>query len=222
MLDTATGKTTPFVDHGLEAPFAITSDHEGRVYVSDRGGQKERDNPYADLRHAGLRTSPRSSMQVKIFDSAGRLLCTMGKPGGQGPGRINPQDFYLPGGLAVDARGRLWVSEENPTKRISVWNIPADLSKKSPTLAREFFGPGSYGEGAYMTDPKHPQRITSGTHGIVWDVDIGRGTFKPVELAPLTASPGQFSFQSYPADFPFGTDILEMPATTGWESFTTP
>jgi hypothetical protein len=215
VLDTATGRATPLVEQGLEAPFAVTSDREGRIYVSDRGGRNEVDNPSVSLRQPGLRTSRQASMQVKIFDRAGRWLCTMGRQGGQGPGKINPQDFYLPGGLAVDTRGRLWVSEENPTKRISVWDIPADLGRRPPTLAREFFGPGSYGEGAYMTDPRHPQRIVSGSFGIVWDVDLGRGTFKPVELWPITTAPNQFNYRSYPADFPFGTEAFES-YTDNW------
>ncbi|MEI6786935.1 MAG: FlgD immunoglobulin-like domain containing protein [bacterium] len=204
VIDTKTGATTPLVTDGLEAPYAITSDAQGRLFVSDRGGQGEWDSPYGLLHSSGLRISPKASMQVKIFDSQGRRLATIGRKGGQQPGVINPLDLYLPGGLATDARGRLWLSEETGTKRISVWDIPADLAQNKPLLSKEYLGTSSYGEGAYMLDPMHPNRITSDTYGITWDLDLTAGTFHPVELPRVTGLPDMFSSTSFPESFPFG------------------
>ncbi len=206
VLDTATGATTPLVAAGLEAPFAIASDTQGRLYVSDRGGQAQYDNPNSPLRGAGLRTSVRASMQVKIFDSQGRFLAAIGREGGQQFGTVHPTDLEMPGGLAIDARGRLWITEESWIKRVSVWEIPDDLQHgRAPALVREFFGPYSYGEGAYMPDPAQPQRIVSGTQHITWDINLTMQTYRPIELPYRIGGPGLYSSMSYNEDFPFRT-----------------
>jgi hypothetical protein len=184
VLDTQTGRTTPLVSAGLEAPVCVASDAEGRIYVSDHGGSSEiRFNPNAALLERALRTSGRASMQIKIFDSHGRLLRTMGREGGQRPGAIEPTDFWRPAGIALDGRGRLWVTEMTYTpKRVSVWTIPADLAAAAPSVAMQFFGPTTYGGGATMIDPAKPWRIMDTNYGVIFDVNLDTGAYRPIEL----------------------------------------
>ena len=219
VLDTATGAMTPLVTAGLESPYAIASDTQGRLYVSDRGGQAQEDNRYSTLRGPGLRTSARASMQVKIYDPQGRFLAAIGREGGQPFGAVQPTDLEMPGGLAIDARGRLWITEESEIRRVSVWEIPDDLPGKAPVLAREFHGTCSYGEGAYMPDPTQPQRIVCGAHGITYDINLTTQTYRPIELPYLIGGPGMYTWQSYNEDFPFSNAEFESRTGSEWRKF---
>jgi hypothetical protein len=74
VLDTQSGKTTPFTEDKLGAPYGITSDKQGRVYVSDRTYQLR-----MFLHH--LRNEPElcpygqeGTMQVRVYDSGGKGL----------------------------------------------------------------------------------------------------------------------------------------------------
>lgn len=214
VLDTETGTATPLVTSGVEAPFAIAVDGKGRIYVSDRGGhdQLPASTIYTlpDLPHLGMRLSDKSSQQVKIFDSSGKLLRVMGREGGRRFGPIDPRDFHLPAGLGVDARGRLWVTEESYPKRVSVWEIPDDPIAKEPVLAKEFFSSAEYGEAGYMPDPKNPRHIIAETSGVLWDVDIAKGSFHPIRLLPRIAGATAIGREggirysmSHDPDFPF-------------------
>jgi len=182
-IDTQTGNTTPVTD-AVEAPVAIASDSRNRLYVSDWGGQIWGTFPKSSFKIIGLRNSDKASIQVKIFDTSGRLLRAMGRPGGQPIGAFDPNDFFMPQQLAIDPRGRLWVTEFRLTpKRVSVWEIPDDPAKDAPKLVRELFGPPAYGEGAFMEDAKNPQRITDGEYGVTWEVDLAAGKYAPLNAA---------------------------------------
>ena len=98
------------------------------------------------------------------------------------------------------------MTEETDPKRVSVWEIPAEVKASAPRLVRELFGANYYGEGAYMLDPARPQRITSGNDQITWDVDLARGTFRPLELPLRTHHPEQYNWYAIDADFPFGNN----------------
>jgi len=184
VLDTQTGACTPLVREGLSAPAAIAADKQGRIYVSDQGADGlHRFTRDGQLVGHYLRLGGAPSQQVKIFDSAGKLLRAMGAKGGQGIGKIDPDSFYRPGSLAVDSRGRLWVTEMTASpKRVSVWEIPADPSRSAPKLAHEFFGPTLYGGGAAMIDPQQPWRIMDTSYGVIFDVDLSTHAYRPVEL----------------------------------------
>ena len=204
VLDPQTGGTTPLISSGLEAPFAIATDAKGRIFVSDRGGREQQPpKPKCYLPLLGLRVSDRSSQQVKIFDASGKLLRAMGREGGRRFGAIDPRDFYFPAGLGVDADGRLWVTEEFYPKRVSLWQIPDQPAQEEPKLVKEFFSASEYGEGGYMPDPKNPGQIISEGRGVLWDVDIAKGTFHPLQLLPRINGPEQFGSMSYDPDFPF-------------------
>jgi hypothetical protein len=218
VLDTMTGTTKPLVKQGLEAPYAIASDAAGRLFVSDRGGQREWDNPAASIRQTGLRTSAKASMQVKVFDASGHFVTAIGREGGQGAGPVDPNALDLPGGVAVDARGRVWITEETATKRVSIWDVPLQPGGK-PKLLREFFGPGAYGEGAYMLDPTRPSRLVSGTNKVAWDVDLAKQTYKPVTIPSKIETPGLWTSRRFLKDFPFG-ESYETADGSNWFKFT--
>jgi hypothetical protein len=203
VLDAQTGRTTPLVAKGLEAPYCVVSDPQGRLYVSDQGGFAEiRFNPNAALQQRALRITDRASMQIKVYDGQGRLLRTLGKEGGQQPGKIDPADFWRPAGIALDARGRLWVTEMTyAPKRVSVWNIPDDLAAQAPSVAMQFFGPTTYGGGATMTDPARPWRIMDTNYGVTFDVNLDSGVYRPVEF-PWRQYLGRKE-HSYRPDLPF-------------------
>ncbi len=114
-----TRKAATLVSQGLEDPASLCVDSDGAIYVSDRG----------------------KAQQVKIFDAGGRLLRTIGSAGGRIPrGPHQLLGMYHPRGLTVDAKGLLWVMEEDDhPQRVSVWNAGTGA------FVREYIGAPHYG-----------------------------------------------------------------------------
>lgn len=179
ILDPLTGAAQPLVTTGLSAPFGIATDAKGRIYVSDQGNTG--DIKYAQqgqLQWRALRAEGESSQQVKIFDAQGHLLHAIGKKGGQQPGRIDPESFWQPAGIAIDRRGRLWVTEFTTSpKRVTVWEIPDNLTAAAPKLTRQFIGPAAYGGGAAIIDPAKPWELMDTNYGVVFNVNLTSGTY---------------------------------------------
>ena len=90
--------------------------------------------------------------QVKIFSPEGKPLRDIGRRGGRrliGPWQADGMAFAA--GIAVDAKGQLWVAEaDSSPKRISVWNA----ANGAP--AKEFFGPTAYGALGGAINPLDP------------------------------------------------------------------
>jgi len=144
-LDPADGSLQPLAT-GLSAATGIAVDGPGRIYVSDRG----------------------TAMQVKVFDPAGKLLRKIGRDGGRPAiGRFDAHGMLAPGGLAVDADGKLWVAEhDHAPRRVSVWDTATG------NLLGDLLGPGNY---AVMgaADEAQPRVVT--THSTLFDVDYATG-----------------------------------------------
>ena len=124
----ATGVPTP----GVGKISAITFDQQGNLLVADIGPDS----------------------QVKAFapstDSgqAGKLVYTCGKKGGRPiRGAFDEQAMMRMSGVAVDAKGQVWVTEnwEFP-RRVSVWG-------RDGKLVRDYVGNAHYsGAGTYLHD----------------------------------------------------------------------
>ena len=111
-----------FITIGLEAPYAITFDQEGNLYVSDRG----------------------NSNQVKVFNAAGKLIRVIGNPGLMKAGPYDPLHMNNPAGITIDSKDHLWVAEEdNFPKRVSIWTLDGKF-------INAFYGPGKYGGGGTL------------------------------------------------------------------------
>ena len=126
-IDPKTRQSRSLVSEGLQDPAALFVDKAGTIYLSDRG----------------------KAQQVKVFSSHGGLLRTIGIPGGRSPrGPHQSTGMYQPRGLTVDAKGLLWVMEEDDKpKRVSVWNATTG------SFVREYIGPPRYGALAGAVSP---------------------------------------------------------------------
>jgi hypothetical protein len=123
-VDPVNGKTIPVIQAGLKAPVGLAVDAEGRIYVSDWADQ----------------------MCVKVFSQDGKFLRRVGRVGGRPwVGPYDRQAMLLPRGISVDARGRLWVAEDDPSpRRVSVWNPDGSLAFER--LGQPYYG----GAGTYI------------------------------------------------------------------------
>ena len=109
--------------HVIE-PRGIAIDNDGNFYISD--------------------VSP-SRQCVEVFAPTGEHLRTIGVPGGRREGKFNPMAMSNPVSLCIDAKGLLWVAEnEIRPKRVSVWN-PA-----TGELVRDYVGTPYYGGGGSL------------------------------------------------------------------------
>ncbi|MFP4058213.1 MAG: hypothetical protein ACLF0G_15205 [Candidatus Brocadiia bacterium] len=118
------------VARGLEDPHGLAVGPEGRLYVSDWG----------------------ESHQVKVFSPQGKLLRTVGSPGGARLGPYDPTRMHRPRGMTLTPDGHLWVAEESISpKRVSVWTRDGDF-------VRAFYGPPKYGGGG-VVDPADRSRF---------------------------------------------------------------
>lgn len=137
------------IGRGLEEPHRLALDNQGNVYISDWG----------------------KSHQVKIFDSKGQLLRTIGKAGGSQRGLYDEERMSHPCGMAIDDQGRLWVAEsEIAPKRLSIW-------KAEGSFLKALYGPAKYGGGGAL-DPQDKSCLfyDDNGQGIEFVLDRNEGT----------------------------------------------
>jgi hypothetical protein len=132
---------------GLQNATGVAVDADGNIYV----GLRDPDN------------------QVRVFAADGKPIRVIGRQGGRPlMGAWNPDGMCAIAGLAVDARGRLWVAEDDPhPKRFSVWDT------RTGAFQREFFGPTHYGASGGAINPADPN-IMAG-EGCEWRIDPSNG-----------------------------------------------
>ena len=140
------------VSRSLEAPYALTLDTKGTLYVTDKG----------------------KSHQVKVFSSNGNPLRTIGNPGGLQVGKYDERRMQNPEGLALDSHGQLWVCEYDAwPKRVSLWDAATGKFIKG------LYGPPHYGGGGAI-DPEDPTRLFYAQYGNLteWRLDWKKGEAK--------------------------------------------
>jgi hypothetical protein len=147
-------KSSPLISSELEDPQCIALDRSGKIYISDHG----------------------QSHQVKIFQSTGKLLGTIGKAGPPSAGTYDPNHMNHPKGITLfeeNGSESLWVAEEDfQPKRVSVWSLDGKLLDA-------FYGPSIYGGGGYF-DPQDSSRFYH--NGMEFNVDWKTGKNKPVSI----------------------------------------
>ncbi len=119
------------IQGGLEEPQEITMSEDGQIYISDHG----------------------SAHQIKVFDTDGKLLRTIGETGKPACGPYRPRKMHYPMSMALTPDGQLWVAEEDyQPKRVSVW------SAKDGQFIKAFYGSTEYGGGGKL-DPQDKNRF---------------------------------------------------------------
>ena len=85
-------------------------------------------------------------MQVQIFDASGKSLGAVGKPGGRpAQGIYDANGMLNPAAIAIDAKGHLWVAENDATpRRFSVWTLDGHLIADLVTGTTPFTDPAPY------------------------------------------------------------------------------
>jgi outer membrane protein assembly factor BamB len=153
-VDPQSGTVKPVVT-GLDGAVGVTTDDEGRLYVSVRG----------------------TVQQVLVFTADGKPAGAIGRPGGRPAVGPFVQDGVLnPAGLVVDKEGRLWVAEGNQTPpRFSVWQARAGADRQPGAFVKEFLGPTHYGASGGAINPRDP--FVMAGEGCEWRIDptTGRG-----------------------------------------------
>jgi len=168
----AAGTLTPFARDHLADPQAVTSAPDGTVVVSNAG----RLHNVSGFRGDGtyLRSIGRKGGRASRYSMTGPRL-----PPGRGvspsrAGRWDPDTMLNPRGMAVAAKGRLWVMEHDfSPKRVSVWE------SATGKLVDEKFGPCYVSTPACM-DPADPTRVYC--QNVEWEVDLDKGTWTPAAV----------------------------------------
>lgn len=146
----------------LDEPVALDVAADGSIVVACRGARQN----------------------LAVFAADGTPLRSIGKAGGRPAiGAYDPSGMYFPGGIALDAHGRVWVAETTDgPKRVSVWNTA------SGALEKEFFGGSGY-FGYGCIDPDRPGQIYA--HHTLWDIDWSVPSGKPASTAWRPTAPNQ-------------------------------
>jgi len=148
-VDTDSGATTPVIVSDVQRPAGLAVGPDGTIFVGDAGD---------DL--------------VKRFSPEGKLLGTVGVPGGPKAGPYQPEMMDNPAGLCLDAQGRLWVAEQSyQPKKVSTW----DLSGDQPRLVQHFLGGPPYGGGFMFIDPRQENPMRFFFQGMEFHADWKTG-----------------------------------------------
>lgn len=161
--DTASGKAQPLPLDVLR-PDGIAVDGAGLLYVYDRD---------------------RERLNVRVYEPGkGRLVRTIGTPGGYRAGPWDPTRFtsgpHARVALAVASDDRLWVVEGDFVgKRSSQWTLDG-------AFVREIVGTTRYGGGGSL-DPWNKRRVyyDDGGATLAFDLDWTTGATRPVAVVGL-------------------------------------
>ena len=142
ILSVKDGKVRTWISNHLDEPVSVAVGDDGTAYVANRGDRQN----------------------VSVFGADGAYERSIGTEGGRpAVGTYDPSGMYQPGGIDLDARGRLWVAETTGSpKRISVWNTGTGEN------VEELFGGSSYFAYGYI-DPDRPTEIYG--HNVLWEID---------------------------------------------------
>ena len=131
-------------------PHGIHIDREGNVWVTDGQDNMPRRAPGAPPTRRCRRRRPRSiGHQVFKFSPDGKLLLTLGKPGGNQPGQpVDPASFYQPNDVITYPNGDILVAEGHGN---AAPRRPARSSfDKTGKFLREFGKLGAGPQGEFM------------------------------------------------------------------------
>ncbi|NDA68974.1 MAG: hypothetical protein EBY09_20485, partial [Verrucomicrobia bacterium] len=93
----------------LKKPSALACDRAGNFYLFDSAKERK---------------------HIRVYDSAGKFLRSIGEPGGYQRGPWNPNRMDHITALAVDARDQVWAVDWNYwPKRISLWSADGKFQK---------------------------------------------------------------------------------------------
>lgn len=122
---------------------------------------------------------------IKVYSPRGKLLRELGTRGGRADrGAWQADAIRHPHGIAIDARGRLWLAEnEEAPKRISVWDT------STGRVTKEIFGPTPYGASGGGFDPKDATRWVAA--GSLWKLDYQAKTAAIQSVLFHRSKPGQ-------------------------------
>ncbi|HLX65683.1 MAG TPA: SBBP repeat-containing protein, partial [Puia sp.] len=136
----------------LDNPAGIAVDSNGNIYLADWG--------YDLIR----KISPNGSVTI---------LAGNGKPG-SADGTGATASFYLPGGIAVDASGYVYVSDtyNNRIRKISPAGVVSTLAGKSAKGSAD-------GKGAAASF-SHPAGITVEKNGNLYVADVGNNRIRMI------------------------------------------
>lgn len=128
------------ISKGLTSPVGIAQDDSQNIYISDAG----------------------TSHQVKVFNSEGKFLRSIGRAGAPQAGPYDPLHMNNPAGITVDSRKQLWVAENDfLPKRVSVWSLDGKFIKA-------FYGPAKYGGGGSLdANDKNKYYYADGDSGVM-------------------------------------------------------
>ncbi|MDQ3815138.1 MAG: hypothetical protein M3347_14510, partial [Armatimonadota bacterium] len=129
-IEPASGKAARLFDVAELDSQGIATDKAGQIYISDG-----------------------KSHTVRVFDSKGKALRTIGKPGGAYVGTYDEKRMVNPRGLIVAPNGWLWVTEwRNEPKRYAAYD------SQTGEVKRDYWGRTAYGAPGAGMDPQDHTR----------------------------------------------------------------
>ncbi len=134
----------------LEKPVDLAFDSAGQLYVFDAGADRQ---------------------NVRVYDAKGKLVRSIGKPGGFRTGAWDRERMATVNDIDVDSAGQLWVVESNVVpKRITLWSTQGEFKT-------EFLGNTPYGGGGVL-DPYDKSRLFFKSVEFQLDWNSGRSKLK--------------------------------------------
>lgn len=157
-VEASTGQISPLIAAGEIDPQGLTTDKAGQIYISDG-----------------------KSHTVRVFDSTGKPLRTLGKPGGAYNGTYDEQRLVNPRGLVVAPNGWLWVTEERGLpKRYAAYDAQTGAVK------RDYWGRTAYAAPGSGMDSRDQTRWVG--MDALWKLDLEKKTARPTSILGTLAA----------------------------------